>query len=264
MSIEGKVVVVTGGGQGIGQAIALEFLKKGARVVVSDIDMAGVTDTLEKIKSQGGDCLGLKVDVTSREDVQVMVKQVVERYGTLDILINNAGIAKLGPMEELAEEDWDAVVNVNLRGTFLCSKYAAKVMIPNRRGCIINIASIIGHEPFPNIGAYAPTKAAIIMLTKQCAVEWAKYNVRVNSISPGFILTPIGAAMQDPAIQEARSAIVPMGRLGSVEDIAHCVVMLGSDESGYVTGADLVVDGGLIRGWAQSDPTRSISKKNKS
>jgi 3-oxoacyl-[acyl-carrier protein] reductase len=262
MSLKEQVVLVTGSGQGIGQAIALRFSKEGARVVVADVNMEGVSDTIKKIKSMGGDCLGLMTDVTINEQVEDMVNQTVHHYGTLDILVNNAGIVRPGSIEDLSEEDWDAVVNVNLKGTFLCSKHAAKVMIQNRKGGIINIASIIGHEPFPAIGAYAPTKAAVIMLTKQCAMAWGKYNIRVNSISPGFIWTSIGPAMQDPSIRESRSALIPLGRLGSVEDVAAAAAMLSSDDSSYITGAELEVDGGLMRNWMDLVPGRPTAKSN--
>lgn len=247
MGLENKVVLVTGAGQGIGQAIALAFSDKGARIVVNDINQNGIKDTLEKIESKESEGWGFKADVSKADEVEKMIEQAVEKYGALDILINNAGIVKPAPMEELSEEDWDSVVNVNLKGAFLCSKYAAKKMIKNRSGLIINIASIVGHEPMKDVGAYAATKAGIIMLTKQCASSWGQYNIRVNSISPGLIPTAINPAYQDSKVREARAAMIPLGRLGYTEDIASTALLLASEEASYVTGWDIVVDGGLSR-----------------
>ena len=247
MGLENKVVLVTGAGQGIGQAIALAFSEKGARVVVNDVNQDGIKDTLEKIESKGGEGLGFQADVSRAKDVEKMIEQAVEKYGTLDVLVNNAGIVKPAPMEDLSEEDWDSVVNVNLKGTFLCSKYAARKMIEKRSGLMINIASINGYEPSKDVGAYAATKAGIIVLTKQCAASWGQYNIRVNSISPGLIWTTITPAYKDSAIREARTAMIPLGRLGYAEDIASTALLLASDDASYVTGWDVVVDGGFSR-----------------
>jgi NAD(P)-dependent dehydrogenase (short-subunit alcohol dehydrogenase family) len=248
MSLTNKVVVVTGAGQGIGEGIALEFAEKGARVVVSDVNMDGVSKTVEKIKSAGGDCLGVKADVSSSRDVKAMIKKAVDHYSSLDVLVNNAGIVKPGPLESLSEEDWDMALNVNLKGAFLCSQQAAQVMIANRRGAIVNITSISAHEPYPGGGAYSPSKAAILMLTKQCAVEWAPYNIRVNAVSPGLIATPLTAkAYEDEEIKKGRKNMVPMGRIGRPKDIATVVALLASDETDYVTGVVIPVDGGFLR-----------------
>ena len=262
MTLAGKVTLVTGGGQGIGQAIALGFSKKGTKVVVTDINLAGISDTCAKIKSKGGDCLGIKADVSISNEVKAMMDQTVEHYGTLDILVNNAGIVRPGHIESISEEDWDAVVNVNLKGTFLCSKFAAQIMIPNRRGSIINIGSIAGHEGNPDGGAYTATKAAIIALTKQCAIDWGRYHIRVNSISPGLIWTSINPYYQDSKIRQARQEMVPLGRLGTPDDIASVAVLLASDETEYVTGCDLRVDGGFLGNLIQLLPGRPSPQKS--
>jgi NAD(P)-dependent dehydrogenase (short-subunit alcohol dehydrogenase family) len=247
MSLADKVVVVTGAGQGIGEGIALAFSKKNSRVVVVDVNKKGIANTVEKIKSMGSDCLGVQTDISSSSDVQTMVKKTIDQYGTLDVLVNNAGILKPGPLEDLSEEDWDTGVNVNLRGTFLCSKYAAQIMIPKRKGCIVNIASISGHEPYPGGGTYSPTKAAIIMLTKQCAIEWGQYNIRVNAISPGLIATPLTAkAYENEEIKKGRENMVPLGRIGLPGDIGSVAVLLASEEMGYVTGTTIPVEGGFL------------------
>jgi glucose 1-dehydrogenase len=248
MSLTNKVVVVTGAGQGIGEGIALEFSEKGARVVVSDVNMDGVSNTVEKIKSAGGDCLGVKADVSSSSDVQAMVKKAVDHYGSLDVLVNNAGIVKSGPLESISEKDWDMALNVNLRGAFLCSQQAARVMITNRKGAIVNITSISGHEPYPGGGAYSVSKAAIVMLTKQCALEWAPYRIRVNAVSPGLIATPLTAkAYEDETVTKGRENMVPLGRIGRPKDIASVVALLASDDMDYVTGVIIPVDGGFLR-----------------
>ncbi len=247
MDLEGKVALVTGAGQGIGQAIALAFAQEGARVVVNDANESGIAETEGKIKSSGGECLGVKADVSKASEVEAMMERTVTRYGTLDILVNNAGIVRAGPIEEHLEEDWDAVIDVDLKGVFLCSKYAARIMIPNRRGCIINISSVAAHEPGPGIGAYNAAKAGVIALTKQCAIEWGRHNIRVNSISPGLIWTSINPAYQDPEVRRARQGMVPLGRLGHPDDIAWVAVMLASEGAGYITGCDVQVDGGFLR-----------------
>ncbi len=247
MSLEDKVALVTGAGQGIGQAIALAFAKEGARVVVNDVDDKGIDETQGRLRSLGGGCLGVRADVSRSQEVKAMMDRIVAEYGTLDILVNNAGIVRGGPMEDHAEEDWDAVIGVDLKGVFLCSKYAARIMIPRKSGCIINISSVAAHEPGPGIGAYNAAKAGVIALTKQCAIEWGRHNIRVNSISPGLIWTSINPAYQDPEVRKAREGMIPLGRLGNPEDIASVAVMLASEGAGYITGCDIQVDGGFLR-----------------
>jgi 3-oxoacyl-[acyl-carrier protein] reductase len=247
MSLDGKVAVITGAGQGIGEGIALQFSRKGARVVVADANAEGVSKTVEKIKATGADSIGVKADISLTRDVQAMFKQTIDRYGTVDILVNNAGIVRSGPLESLSEEDWDKVINVNLRGTFLCCKYAAQIMIPKRKGAIVNITSISGHDPYPGGGAYSSSKGGIILLTKQCAVEWGQYNIRVNAVSPGLIATPLTAkAYEDEKVKKGRENMVPLGRIGTPEDIASVTVLLASDECAYVTGCIVPVDGGFL------------------
>jgi len=163
---------------------------------------------------------------------------------------------------DLSEEDWDAVMDVDLKGLFLCSKFAAKIMIPNKRGWIINISSIAGHEPNPYVGSYGPAKAGVLILTKQCAMEWGRYNIRVNSISPGLIWTPINPAYEKSEVREAMLKQIPLGRLGFPEDIASVAVMLASDETGYVTGCDILVDGGYLRNILQLLPGRLSAQEN--
>jgi NAD(P)-dependent dehydrogenase (short-subunit alcohol dehydrogenase family) len=261
MSVKDKIALITGAGQGIGQGIALKFAEAGAKVVAADLNPEGISDTFEKIQSKGGDCLAVSADVSKSSDVKAMVDQAVQKYGTLDVLVNNAGIVKTGPFIDLSEEDWDAVMDVDLKGPFLCSKYAAKVMVPKKQGWIINISSVAGHEPNPDVGSYGPAKAGVLMLTKQCAVEWGRYNIRVNSISPGLIRTPINPAYEDKKVREARSNQIPLGRLGYPEDIAAVAVMLASDDTGYVTGCDIQVDGGYLRNFQEFLPGR-LSARN--
>jgi 3-oxoacyl-[acyl-carrier protein] reductase len=262
MRLGGKVAIVTGAGQGIGQAIALAFSRKETKVVVADVNPVGISETAAKIKSIGGECLGIKTDVSIVSEVKAMMDRTVACYKTLDILVNNAGIVRPGHIENLSEEDWDKVINVNLRGTFLCSKYAAQVMIPNRQGRIINIASIAGHEPNPDGGAYSVTKAGIIALTTQCAIAWGRHNIRVNSISPGLIWTSINPFYEDPKVRQARQEMVPLGRLGSPDDIASVAVLLASDETGYISGCDIRVDGGFLKTLIQLLPGRPTDQEN--
>lgn len=247
MDLKKRVALVTGAGQGIGQAIALAFAKEGAKVVVNDVNDEGMADTEAKVRSLEGECLGVKADVSRSDEVKTMMDRILARYGTLDILVNNAGIVRGGATEDHAEEDWDAVIAVDLKGVFLCSKYAARIMIPRKSGCIINISSVAAHEPGPGIGAYNAAKAGVIAFTKQCAIEWGRHNIRVNSISPGLIWTSINPAYQDPEVRKAREGLIPLGRLGNPDDIASVAVMLASEGAGYITGCDVQVDGGFLR-----------------
>jgi NAD(P)-dependent dehydrogenase (short-subunit alcohol dehydrogenase family) len=249
MKLDSKIALVTGGGSGIGKAIALTFSGSGANIIVADIDIEAAKRTVNEIKHDGKEGIAVETDVSKNAQVVELKEQCLKRYGKIDILVNNAGVmSPPTPMEDLPEASWDRLVDINMKGTFLCSQIIGKEMIKAKRGCIVNIASMCGHGPYPKCGAYGATKAAILLFTQQLALEWAPYHIRVNSISPGTIVTPLNEKIYaDPRIYEQRSAIIPLGRPGSVEDIANTALFLASDDASYITGSDILVDGGLMK-----------------
>jgi len=247
MKLKGKVAVVTGGGQGIGEAICLGFSHEGADVLVADINVETAEKVTKEIQTLGRKSLSFKLDVSDRKQVNEMIAAALDYFGKIDILVNVAGIAKKCPFEEVSEEDWDRVMAVNLKGTFLCSQAAGKEMIKQGGGCIINTASVAGHTPEVYMGAYSPSKAGVILLTQAVAVEWAKYNIRVNAISPGPITTPLtDYVYHNEDLKRTRAKGVPMNRFGNPDEIAGTAVFLASEEAGYITGQAIVVDGGAL------------------
>jgi len=244
MRLRDEVAIITGAGGGIGEAVALCFSREGAKVALVE----AVPERLDKvaglIRSLGGDCFALRADISQRTEVSRMVKEVKEKYGRIDVLVNVAGIYMLSPIENTLEEEWDKVMNVNLKGTFLCSQIAGKVMIGQKKGNIVNIASIAGEVPRVYLGAYSSSKAGVILLTRVMALEWAKYNIRVNAISPGIISTPAAInAFEDERALKARMRTVPLNRIGEPEDVAKAAVFLASEDASYISGCVLPVDG---------------------
>lgn len=247
MKLKNKVSIVTGGGQGIGKAICLAFAREGSDLVVADILPKTAEETSKEIKALGRRSFPFEIDVSNGKQIKEMVSKVLDSYGRIDILVNVAGIAIKSPIENVSEKDWDKVIAVNLKGTFLCSQTVGREMIKQHAGTIINFGSVAAYTPQIYLGAYSPSKAAVLLLTKMMAVEWAKHNIRVNAISPGPIVTPLTeAAWSTEALKEARAKSIPMNRFGRPEEIAKAVVFLASDESSYVTGHSLVVDGGSL------------------
>lgn len=248
MKLKGKKAIVTGSGQGIGRGIALAFAREGADVIVADINSETLRKTVRELESLGVQSLAVRTDVTKSRDVRNLIKETLKKFGRIDILVNNAGIAIKAPIEEYSERDWDKTINLNLKGVFLCSQTAGKYMIKQRGGNIINIASIAGHMPEVLLGAYSPSKAGVIALTGVLAMEWSKYNIRVNAISPGPILTPaLKATYADKKALTTRRNAIPMNRFGTTQDIGKAAVFLASDDSDYITGHTLVVDGGSLK-----------------
>jgi len=249
MRLKDKVAVVTGGGQGIGRTIAMRFAEEGAWVVVCDINAEGVNRVSQDIVALGRRSLWFKVDVTDISEVDAMAATTAESFGRIDILVNNAGIPdQLIPTTEQDIDTWQKIINVHLRGTYLCSKRIGKEMMKNNFGRIVNMSSIIGLTAFPMRTAYGPAKSAVIMLTKTLAIEWAPFNINVNAIAPGYIRTEMveGVIRAGKLNEEKLCNRIPLKRLGTKEEIANVAEFLCSDAASYITGATIVVDGGWV------------------
>jgi NAD(P)-dependent dehydrogenase (short-subunit alcohol dehydrogenase family) len=261
MKLDGKVAIVTGAGRGIGKEICLTFSREGATVIAVDIDPKGKEEVIGKINSWGRRGLFIKADVGNSSEVIEMARHVMEDFGRIDILVNNAGIVFSSPLLELSEEIWDRVFATNLKGQFLCCREVGKFMIRQEQGNIINVASMAGHSPYSSGGAYSASKAGVIMFTKQLAIEWAKYGIRVNAISPGLIRTPMNERVyEDKVLCEKRIKLVPLRRIGTPEDISRVALFLATEDSSYMTGQVLIVDGGYLETLQEHLPGRSDSK----
>ncbi len=246
MQLKDKVALVTGGTQGIGYAIAEEFLKAGAVVAITGRDRPKTEGVAAKLAAaSGGKCLGFGADVSKSAEVDALFKELVAATGRLDILVNNAGITKDGLLMRMSEEDWDAVLNTNLKGAFLCSKAACRPLLKAKGGRIINISSIVGLAGNAGQANYVASKAGLVGLTKSMAKELASRDITVNAVSPGFIRT----AMTDeltPEQAQGMLAQIPLGRFGEAQDIAQACLYLAGDSGRYITGQVLRVDGGLM------------------
>ena len=244
MKLTGKVALVTGAAQGIGKAIALLLARNGADLVVSDINLEKAEETAKEIRAIGPKAMAVKVDVANWSDVERMVTGILEKLAKIDILVNNAGITRDKLILRMTEEDWDAVLGVNLKGTFNCTKAVVRHMAKQRSGKIVNIASVVGEMGNAGQANYSASKAGVIGLTKTIAREYAQRGINVNAIAPGYIETPMTEALPEKAKEELRK-LIPMERLGKPEDVAEAVLFLVSEESSYITGQVLNVNGGI-------------------
>lgn len=242
--LKDKVAVVTGASRGIGRSISLALAAEGARIVAVDLGLDEIEKVADEIRALGTEALAVQGNVTVTADAERMIEAAMEKFGRVDILVNNAGITKDGLLLRMKDEDWDAVLTVNLKGAFICSRAAAKVMAKQRSGRIINIASIVGQMGNAGQANYCASKAGLIGLTKSNARELAKRNVTVNAVAPGFIQTAMTEALSEKVRQDL-AAQIPMERLGTAEDIANAVVFLASERSGYITGQVIGVNGGM-------------------
>jgi len=239
-----KVAIITGASRGIGRAIALALASQGAKVVASARNAEALAKLTAEIKSQGGDALAVVGDVAVEDDANNLVKQAVAAYGKVDVFINNAGITRDGLLLRMKNADWDAVLDTNLKGAFLCTRAVAKIMSKQRSGRIINISSVVGEMGNAGQANYCASKAGLLGLTKSVARELARRNVTVNAITPGFITTEMTEDMTEKA-QETMTEQIPLGRPGSAEDVANAVIFLASEQSAYITGQVLGVNGGM-------------------
>jgi len=245
MLLEGKVALVTGGARGIGKDIALRLAKEGADIAICDVNEEIMAQTQKEIEGLGRSVLSLKANVTSLQEVEGMLNKIIDKFKKIDILVNNAGITRDNLLLRMKEEDWDAVLAVNLKGTFLVTKAASKYMVKQRSGKIVSIASIIGIMGNPGQVNYAASKAGIIALTKSIAKELASRSINVNAIAPGFIQTEMTAKLPEKT-QEAMLAQIPLKRFGKPDNVADLCLFLASEESSYITGQTIVIDGGMV------------------
>jgi len=244
MILKDRVALITGGARGIGREMALLFAREGADVSICDINDESIQATVKEIESTGVRALGLKVDVTNSVQVEEMAGKVLDKFSKIDILINNAGITRDGLLLRMKEEDWDAVIGVNLKGVFLCSKEAVKVMAKQRYGRIVNIASIVGEMGNAGQANYSASKAGVIALAKTVAREFASRGITCNAVAPGFIETAMTQALSEKVRAELAKQI-PLARLGTPDDVAEGVLFLVSDAAGYITGQVLNINGGM-------------------
>jgi NAD(P)-dependent dehydrogenase (short-subunit alcohol dehydrogenase family) len=250
--VKGKTAIVTGAGSGIGESAAKLLAAEGAGVAVIDIDDENGQRVVSEISRDGGSAVYRHMDISHEDEVKNTFTALFELFGRLDILVNNAAVAVNGkPTHELKAEEWDQVMNVNMRGTFLCTKYAIPFLMRSGKGSVINISSIMGIKGGPAV-AYNTSKAGIRHMTKNDALIYAKYNIRFNSVHPGYIITPLFRKLASKSALGVEGSIqaegkqIPLGRMGSSEEIASGILFLASDESSYITGSELVIDGGKL------------------
>ncbi|OIO72818.1 MAG: 3-oxoacyl-[acyl-carrier-protein] reductase [Elusimicrobia bacterium CG1_02_37_114] len=240
-----KVAIVTGGAQGIGRAIANALANEGAKIVISDINESLAKTTAEEIaKTAGIETLSVKTNVANYAEVENLVKQTLDKFSKIDILVNNAGITRDNLLMRMSDEEWSQVIDVNLKGVFNCTKAVSKVMMKQRSGRIVNIASVVGLMGNPGQINYVASKGGVIALTKSAARELASRNILVNAVAPGFIRTAMTDALSDEQ-KKKLSELIPLQKLGEADDVAKAVVFLCSDESSYITGQVISVNGGM-------------------
>ena len=244
MEFKGQVALVTGSARGIGKAIAQGFAQRGADVVVSDVSLEDARATAEELGSLGVKTLAVRLDVSRSDEVVRTFGEIMGAFGRLDILVNNAGITKDNLLLRMKEEEWDAVMNINLKGVFLCAKEAVKVMARQRSGRIVNIASVVAFMGNPGQANYSASKAGIVGLTKTIAKEYAGRGITSNAVAPGFITTAMTDALSEQVKEEMKKAI-PLARFGTVDDVTNAVLYFASPSSGYITGQVIHVNGGM-------------------
>ncbi|GGD52538.1 SDR family NAD(P)-dependent oxidoreductase [Paenibacillus nasutitermitis] len=254
MRLQGKVILITGSGSGIGRSTAQLFGREGAKVIVNDLNTEHGEETVQLIQQAGGEAVFIRADVTNPGEVSAMVEQIIAQYGRIDVLFNNAGISGVGLLHEIEPEAWDKVINVNIRGVFIPSKYVIPHMMKQQSGSIINMSSCIAEIGLARRASYAATKGAVLALTKSMQVDYASYNIRVNALLPGTIMTPFVEDYLKKSYDNPEEAIEGLKKrqlseeLGRPEDVALAALFLASDDSKFVMGAPFYVDGGVVFG----------------
>lgn len=244
MKLKDKVVLITGSARGIGKQIAATFAKEGATIVISDINAAAAEATAQEFRQNGVEASSFACDVTKLESVEEMANKILDKYSRVDILVNNAGITRDNLLLRMTENEWDAVISTNLKGTFTCTKVITKSMLKAKSGKIINIASIIGIRGNAGQANYAASKAGIIGFTKSIAREFASRGITSNAVAPGYIQTEMTEKISDKAKEEIFK-LIPLGKLGTPTDVANVCLFLASSDADYITGQTIVVDGGM-------------------
>ena len=246
LRLTGRICVVTGAGSGIGRAVATAMVGVGAVVALLDRNGASCDRVAAELGGQGSRVLSIECDTSDPKSVGAAAEEVSRAFDGCDVLVNNAGLLRAGPLESLSLEDWNHLLSVNLTGYLLCAQAFGRPMLAKRRGSIVHVASVAAHHPQPRSGAYSASKAGVAILSRQLAVEWGPSGIRSNVVSPGLIRTPLSEAFyQTPGVSERRAQVVPSRRVGTPEDIADVVLYLASDRAAYVNGADVAVDGGF-------------------
>ncbi len=244
MRLKSKNALITGAAQGIGKSIALGMAKEGANVAIADVNIEAAKSTSQEISSLGVKSLAIKLDVSKQDEVASAFKTFTDELGSLDVLVNNAGITRDAVLLRMKEEDWDSVLSINLKGAFLCSKEAVKIMGKQRSGKIISISSVVAFMGNPGQANYSSSKAALIGLTKTIAKEYASRGIRANAVAPGFIQTAMTDVLRDEVKDEMKKAI-PLGHFGTPEDVTNAVIFLASKEADYITGQVIHINGGM-------------------
>jgi NAD(P)-dependent dehydrogenase (short-subunit alcohol dehydrogenase family) len=245
LGLSGRVCVVTGGGGGIGRAVATNLARAGARVAAIDLDERGLEVTHAELRKLGGDHVVVSCDTSSAESIAAAAATVEKALGPCGVLVNAAGILRPGALENLSLAEWNAVLAVNLTGYFLCAQIFGRQMRKPGRGSLVHVSSIAGSHAQAQSGAYSVSKAGVIMLSRQLASEWGPQGIRSNVVSPGMVITPMSQSFYDtPGVTERRTAVVPARRIGMPQDIADAILYLASDRSSYVNGDEIIVDGG--------------------
>jgi NAD(P)-dependent dehydrogenase (short-subunit alcohol dehydrogenase family) len=254
MRLANKICIITGSGSGIGQSSALIFAQEGATVIVNDLDTNKGNETVDLIRAAGGQADFIRADVTNPEEVSQLVQEVITKYGRIDVLFNNAGISGVGALHELEPDAWDRIMSINIKGVYLPSKYVLPHMMEQKFGSIINMSSCIAEIGLARRASYAATKGAVLSLTKSMQVDYAPYNIRVNALLPGTILTPFVENYLKTSYDDPEAAIASLktrqlsGDLGRPDDVAKAALFLASDDSKFMMGSPLYIDGGVVFG----------------